>query len=320
MPYRHQLQHVTFIFLLLFMSGCSLKFTSNHETIDTPNSPGDTGHFTIPTASPPRKDFLILTATITPSKTPKPTSTIKPTIPFEEARATSVELVKTNGGCKFPCWMGITPGKSSWEETQAYLSDFAVLSGKEVSLKLSKNTNTTTIVGNIFIRDGIVDRIVAYQSYSIYPVKRILVDYGQPEDIRLSVEGNYGALGKIGYFKLILFYSSQGIMVEIPGKTNKDKIVNVCLDENHVQRYSDSKSITNWLLWDPKANITFEEAGEDLGIIGGHGEGFRIVAEDFYPLAELSDLDINSFYKRFGGNENLDPCFVAQDPKWNNQP
>jgi hypothetical protein len=33
-------------------------------------------------------------------------------------------LLQTNNGCRFPCWWGIEPGTTSWQDANNFLSQF----------------------------------------------------------------------------------------------------------------------------------------------------------------------------------------------------
>ena len=56
------------------------------------------------------------------SLTPSPTS--YPRLSREEAKPRIIEMLQTNAGCRLPCWWGITPGKTRWEEVHALLSPY----------------------------------------------------------------------------------------------------------------------------------------------------------------------------------------------------
>ncbi|MBL1196819.1 MAG: hypothetical protein D8M60_20900 [Chloroflexi bacterium] len=47
--------------------------------------------------------------------------------------------MENNGGCKLPCWWGITPGKSNWEETRAFFEKFSMLIYEEKDVKVIRN-------------------------------------------------------------------------------------------------------------------------------------------------------------------------------------
>lgn len=68
--------------------------------------------------------------TVTPSLYFPPTPAISltplPRLGKSEARLLVEELLQTNGGCRLPCWWGITPGKTTWSEASQFLQSFAL--------------------------------------------------------------------------------------------------------------------------------------------------------------------------------------------------
>ena len=126
---------------------------------------------------------------------------------------------------------------------------------------------------------------------------------------------NDGGLGEAGYVEMILFYPDQGLMIDIPGKTNKGKIQHVCLSEKYIHNYGDSTilptSPLNFLLWNPENRKSFEEAGEELGLVVYPG---RTIQQDYVSIEKLGDLNISSFYERYKNPDNINKCFDITDP------
>lgn len=64
----------------------------------------------------------------TPSVTTTTLAVVTPTtlstLSYDEALVTVQTLYETNNGCLLPCWWGITPGKTTWEQTKDLLSPF----------------------------------------------------------------------------------------------------------------------------------------------------------------------------------------------------
>lgn len=67
------------------------------------------------------------TATIPPTDTTasQQTSTWLPPLSPTEANAFALGMLETNGECELPCWWGIVPGSSRWEQTVPYIRTFA---------------------------------------------------------------------------------------------------------------------------------------------------------------------------------------------------
>jgi hypothetical protein len=251
------------------------------------------------------------------TQTPGPKSTLS----FEAVRSTAESLLETNGGCKFPCWLGIVPGKTSWKEANELFADIAEIDGGYVKFRLSNHPAFTTIEGRIRPANGLVEWIIVSIPHSDYPVRKILLDYEQPEDVRLLVDGNVDGLGDEGYVNLVLFYPSQGIMVEIPVRTNKGKSVKVCLDEPFTQTYNDERDHTGWFLWDPHQQRPFEQAGEVLDLPTTlERTTWKPIEDDYQAIEMLTGLDEKSFYEYFVSEREEIKCFDALDPRWIENP
>ena len=98
--------------LLFFLTGC----VSRPASVDSPTAkplPSQTSTTTI-IPSP--------TKTVTPfpslTMTALPTWTLLPTLSSKDGVETFYEWLKGSDSCNFPCWAGITPGETSWEEAK----------------------------------------------------------------------------------------------------------------------------------------------------------------------------------------------------------
>ncbi|MFT3893686.1 MAG: hypothetical protein QM730_18815 [Anaerolineales bacterium] len=71
--------------------------------------------------------LMIPTLTPTPHPTLSATQTIVPTLSTDEALQQIKELYKDNGGCDLPCWWGIVPGETTWEQTKQLLGPLGIM-------------------------------------------------------------------------------------------------------------------------------------------------------------------------------------------------
>jgi hypothetical protein len=49
------------------------------------------------------------------------TKTVEPTRVIQDQRTYILDLIRTNGNCKFPCFLSITPGQSTWEMAKSLI-------------------------------------------------------------------------------------------------------------------------------------------------------------------------------------------------------
>jgi hypothetical protein len=169
---------------------------------------------------------VIPTRTLTPLPTSSPTvaSWVRVTpyapVPLPTAKAFVADLLKTNGGCTFPCWWGIEPAKTSYMTAFNHLSPFStfitVKKNDEVGLLDAEfrfpapETNSSReltitykvekeIIQLIEVNPGIVNQ---------YRFSQFLKDYGNPEEV--WVEGLIDPSSK-NPFTLFLYYPKKGI-------------------------------------------------------------------------------------------------------------
>jgi len=180
-----------------------------------------------------------LASTITPiatstnsTKIPTIVWTPIPTLSIQESTSKASDMLMNNGGCLFPCWWGITPGKTSAAETIQFLATFTdlttVIPGNGPSVKLEPGSafdyigSTYHIFGDYgsvdyTFQDGLVDTISAYHGggtgnrrAEIYELSHILNTYQEPDEIWFSAAPG-SPMGNVA--DLILFYGKQGFFV-----------------------------------------------------------------------------------------------------------
>lgn len=197
-------------------------------------------------------DTSLITAQPLPTQTPTVLSpTQQATLTITEQKNYVTELVKTSPLCKLPCWWGITPGKTTWQEAEGFLLYLGVnilreektdaivhhtqffkglLPGLGVSLYEKKS------------REGIVDTIFAdgntagtqkqdeFESFwAAYSPKQITRMYGTPSRVLLSAPGQTGIgdTGKNGY-TLWIFYDYLGFMIRYDGTVADLPVYHFC--------------------------------------------------------------------------------------------
>jgi len=170
------------------------------------------------------------TLTPTATRTARPTATTSreplPTLPPAEALEKVRELLETNGGCTFPCWWGITPGETNWEEVVDTLQPIAwrISSFKDHPVYKDKVTrefyfaidDQPTLMNSLMVifvleKETLeVEWIVSGQPFNI---EELLLSFGVPEEIWVTADG-IPVTGPVVY-SIDLFYSQIGIMTGI---------------------------------------------------------------------------------------------------------
>jgi len=91
---KRTLKFSTLIFVVVILAACRNVTLAPIETVKVLPSPSPT--------------------VITPTSTPAPPSV--PTLLPKEKESYLLNIIKTNEGCKLPCFLGIQPGISVWED------------------------------------------------------------------------------------------------------------------------------------------------------------------------------------------------------------
>jgi hypothetical protein len=190
------------------------------EATVTATKPGPLPTRTV--ALPTRTSIPTVVVTATPSLTWTPA----PTLSRAEALALVEDLLENNGGCRLPCWWGMTPGKTEWKKAKHFLETFVVrfwsgndgVIGKDGVAVYSyavyyerKNGESGFQVGvKGDTISGIVSGDATQHQYSISP---LLMEYGIPDEVFINTFAVTNT-GDPPPFGIILDYRSQGFWAE----------------------------------------------------------------------------------------------------------
>jgi len=248
------------------------------------------------------------TLTATLENLPTPVPTLNP----NDAQSFLLNLLETNGNCKLPCWWGsIVPGKSKWVDVDNFLQSFS--DGVELATKkngLFHYGATFTVpetirvekklIVAIDVRDGIVEQIFLGQPY---PLNKLLVDYGKPTDIQITIGDEiFEEFSSEGQYTIILFWRDQGILAADDGKVEKIKPLRICMNK------LDKGGHPAFWLWDPARKRTIEEVAGNSGLFGS-----APFQRKFHSLKEVLDIDIETFYQTYLDPANANTCFNISD-------
>lgn len=269
---------------------------------------------------------LEMTPSIVPSPVPTSTPLLKPTISssptptssFPEPRVTlppfpgGVEESFENPVCKFPCWWGITPGITTWEDSKnLFLSLGFSLHTKvddeyvshEAEINQPESIYNTRI--KIYTKDDKVEYIAIksflpqadfQKRYSAYELKKILRSYGIPSRIL-----TFASLLGDGTYGLDLFYDEEGFLISYGGNVHADKSGNpvVCPDFS----YGSIEGIGIYLQSPNIAQKIENFPDEELKT------SFRISEGYLHPIERVTGLTPQEFSNLFIG-DNPSYCFT----------
>jgi len=271
-----------------------------------------------------------LTKTAVPVSTEAPfLMTEIPTLSLDDAQSKLIELLTNNGGCKLPCFWGINPDKSSFQETMEILvplSDISQFTHFETgigaidpeyvedeliihtSVRFLSDPNTNIVSHIAFTSralnkvDGGFIEVFVSSAYSklvdYYMLKNILTRYGNPTRVMLSTMARLPSNSVVGGFKILLLYPDQGILVNY---TMQMQIVG----ENIMGCPSDSSA--EFELYASGQSNSFFDFLEPTGWP-------QIIENTYKPIDEVTAMTKDDFYQLF--SEQTEECVLTPASLW----
>ncbi len=257
------------------------------------------------------------TATSTVFINPKPsqtyTHTFSPTITEAEADKIFAEWLRGSPTCLFPCWGGIIPGVTNWEDAKRIISQIVNVTNDEENFdcKLGKcnelfwqGRSLPNISGEINsrINEAVYSIIIrGNPSSPLLRVDQILTNYGVPEKVLLEF---------VPYtnipMDLILAYPEKQFVIKYQWEAETQQNLQTG-GENGVSCIQ-----TGWIylvIKDPDFSWTDESLLEEM-----YPGGISLVIKPT-PLEDVTNMTIQKFYedfKSFDGNE----CIITPIKYW----
>ena len=219
------------------------------------------------------------------------------TLSVAESNELIKELILRNGGCRLPCFWGITPGITEWSEAKNFLATFAeIREGKFYSIKIQDPEYHQVNLIEFTVQDGIVVEVVAGLPITRnFTIDKLLTNYGKPDGIYLLTYKNSPA-SPIPAF-LALNYQHQGILVEYEFASEK-------INDNEFLICSQPLGPNMWLR---SSQETLTDLDINQSVLG---------AEPSYTLRkidEISNISIDEFFNDFKGSS---ACFITPINVW----
>lgn len=228
-------------------------------------------------------NFSVTMKPLQPAFTKTPLPTLNP----DDAQARVTKLLDDNAGCQFPCWWGIVPGKTSWEDVLLFLAPFAQKIQKspvgwfQFAVPEVENTlqqHYTTHEGRIILVE------IHFGTIPAYRLSDLLSTYGQPAEVRIRTFGTEHQ-GNIPFY-LLLFYPEKGILARYDN-------VDAEIIGNQVRKCFREENLRDLALWSPEMVVDFEQAMQQT---------VNIKFRDGFPLLSLEEatgMDTLTFYEKF---------------------
>lgn len=245
------------VITLLILCGCekpqapTIAPTNTLYFIKTPT-------WTITSSPSPVPSF-----TPTPSITPTPTVTLTPTITATpkplpipgnlSPKDFFLYLVQTNGGCELPCWWGIIPGSTTWDQVQELVSYFPHKieyrkGARDYVIQISIDDWDPIIIGimldkrNTVYQIGIDPSVTSYR----FGLNQLLRYNGSPSKVYIDTHKSAPGLSH-GFMSLVLFYEHEHFYVIYNANAYpQDNQIQACFEGGpYVKIFSDEQNNTD---------------------------------------------------------------------------
>lgn len=191
------------------------------------------------------------TATITQNATPTPVDTLVP----EQAQATMQSFLMDPMNCAVPCFWGITPVKTRFDDAKIFFSrlGFTPFEGYDpqsrsyfytIEYKFDGNRNFSTTLystTNILVENIVIDPLIGKpevkpREWIAYSPETVIKKYGEPSRVEFALDwGPNFVIRMIMYFDvpfLIAMYSGYNM---IPGRPRSPRLCPLTAPFDHVR-------------------------------------------------------------------------------------
>lgn len=219
---------------ILFTTAPPLKLSTASMT------PKPTQHLATPTPRPSDTSTPKSTATSLP-----PSLTPLPVLPSEQANSLVWELLVNNAGCELPCYWGITPGETAWQNANQFFASFTDRIDQGPTKTYEKNGANYSETGyevkktipdysdpvssSYMVKNGIVEKIYVFPIATElrYQLHQVLLKFGIPDEVLAYLLEDTPS-GK-SWFQFFLFYKDRGITAVYEGQAHHDgNVLQVC--------------------------------------------------------------------------------------------
>lgn len=250
-------------------------------------------------------------------------STSQSTLTPQERENYVRESLSSNSNCKLPCWWGITPGETTWKETEELLHYLGVRIGavpgygpntifhgtggfdfEGISIKNGFSFEETDgVIDAILIDSDGYNKPEEFQTlWKNHSPQKILGTYGVPDRVWLNVTHAY-ALSR-GYH-LWLFYDKLGFMIRYPGAVLDAPVLHIC-------PVMEGVVAINLSLQSPDSPLPLERFDAIL-------EDIRLETETgktrvLHSIQDATGMDEKEFHDNFMHEEST--CFDTSQDIW----
>ena len=229
---------MSFSKFLLFIFWVFLMVTTAcaNQAGDYPTALSTAISYTLPTSITSSKSTPLVLPTITLAPTVSPTRTLLPYLSAEHADKVFQQWLSGTSDCLFPCWAGLVPGKTTWEDAVYNLKpvfhiDFPVndrcdygvcgAAGWDFDTKDGKHYG-----GTIYEKEGFLHSvIIGGYAGADFGIKKIFETYGEPSQALVFASPEFA--GDPPRLEIVFFFERFKFSIKYAwwAETKKDEFV-----------------------------------------------------------------------------------------------
>lgn len=251
--------------------------------------------------------------TVMSCSTFKSNVTNEPAPSVQESQKLVQDLLENNAGCRLPCWWGIQPGKTTWNEARQILEKVSSYVTPKIEGTTFYNASAKVyppypndperyMETNYRVENGVVRYISVYNENLTpnYHLSKFLEHHGAPTEIwiRTFPREDMG----FQHFLIDMFYQDLGVLVEY-GTGHPLEEVN-----GNIRNCSINKMGSPFLhLWSPETDkLSFQEAKIFIDTMS---------LPEPKTLLEATGMDAKTFFETFK-NPETNVCIETPRELW----
>jgi hypothetical protein len=321
---------------IFLLAGCG-TIPESTRTAQVSPSTKDLSVIPTPTYKPPTLTslptptaFLSATPTIDLYQTPVPTLSI------DEQEKYILNLLASNGNCELPCWWGVEPGKTNWQDvvrlflplgygdgfssstapnTSTHDFPLSINQSSGPNLSLSFGVKGEVVEWAYVVAEKIhapLEQVSYFPAFSVvmrrYSLNQILAHYGVPSQVLVGLTAGRAEQNAPWLYALWIFYDHAGILVDYEGEglSNDNGTLTVCPSY-------DKLFLESFYLQSHQSDETLKDMADRTQDINAQlSEGWLL------PIQTATGLSLDEFQKMFASKDdkNKEVCFKSSADLW----
>lgn len=247
---------------------------------------------------------------------------LPPTLTTTQKKEKVGQYLINNNNCALPCYWGITPGITTWQEAKTVLNKFwkSFIEVKEGYYKISFEYPESENEGRYYylhvFTNPANDTITTIRGSLDNSLKSFLINNQEPEKtyIRVIWSTHAADIDEASTFLIYLFYGKKGIwakqILRNDGYDSPDnRKLKICTKSDIYFDNSSRQEGIEVILWNSMTNTLLED--DPIKIFDDISEQYVIKS-----IKEGTGIDSLEFYNNIINNPEEDYCFLINPDEW----